>query len=109
MELIEDPLNVFRSSADETTLMSDFPTQQEIDNEIMNLAPGEGVRPLNILNDEFCEELAHPHLFPTGKFGYNVKRDVDLSPSKYFNQRLLNFKQNFASDSDYIFFVNSVL
>jgi hypothetical protein len=31
---------------------------------------GEGVQPLNVLEDEFCEELAHPYLFPTGKFGY---------------------------------------
>ena len=33
---------------------------------------------------------------------------MDLSPVKYFNQRLLNYKQKFASDSDYIFFAHSV-
>ena len=42
-----------------------------------------------ILNDVYYEEMAHPHLFPTGKFGYKVKRN------KYFNQRLLNYSQNF--------------
>ena len=34
---------------------------------------------------------------------------MSLSPVKYFNQRLLNYTQKFASDSDYIFFVHSVL
>ena len=31
--------------------------------------------------DKQCEELA----FPRGRFGYNVDRDVKLSPVKYFN------------------------
>ncbi|XP_057316777.1 uncharacterized protein LOC130657796 [Hydractinia symbiolongicarpus] len=61
------------------------------------------------MNDQFCEELAHPYLFPTGKFGYKVERDIKLSPTKYFNQRLLNYKQKFASNSDYIFYVLSTL
>ena len=53
--------------------------------------------------------MSHPHLFPTGKFGYKVDREVKLSPSKYFNQRLLNYTQKFACDSDYIFFAHQVL
>ena len=109
LETTEDPLNAYRISADETTFMSHIPTEEDIDNEILNMAPGEGVTPLNILMDEHCEELAHPHLFPNGQFGYAVERDIALSPSKYFNQRLLNYTQKFASDSDYIFFVNSVV
>ena len=59
--------------------------------------------------DENCEELAHPFLFPTGKFGYRVERDIKLSPSKYFNQCLLNYRQKFASDSDYIFYALSLI
>ena len=34
---------------------------------------------------------------------------MQISPSKYFNQRLLNYSQKFTSDSDYIFFAHSVL
>ena len=30
--------------------------------------------------------------------------EIKLSPAKYFNQRLLNFTQMFASDPDYVFF-----
>ena len=33
--------------------------------------------------------------FPTKKYGYKVKKDIPLSPSKYLNQRLI-----FVSDSD---------
>ena len=58
--------------------------------------------------DEKCEELAHPYLFSTGKFGFRVERDNKLSPIKYFNQCLLNYKQKFAADSDYIFYALSV-
>ena len=57
---------------------------------------------------EFCEEMTHPYLLPTGQFGYKVDRQVKLSPNKYFNQRLLNYKQRFASESDYIFFAHAV-
>ena len=59
--------------------------------------------------DEKCEELAHPFLFPTGKYGYRVERDTKISPVKYFNQRLLNYKQKFAADSNCIFYAFSVM
>ena len=53
--------------------------------------------------------MAHPYLFTTGKFGYKMKRDIPISPSKYFNQTLLNYLEKFAPDSDYIFFVHSII
>ena len=62
-----------------------------------------------LTNDIFCEELSHPHLFPTRKFGFQTKRKVYLTSTKYFNQRLLNYTQKFSSDSDYIFFAHSVM
>ena len=64
--------------------------------EITIITPGKGLTPLSILSDP------RPHLFPTGKYGYQMKRDILLSPVKYFNQRLLNHIQKFGSDSDYI-------
>ena len=48
--------------------------------------------------------MTHLHLFPPGKYGYKVQRDIPLSTSKYLNQQLLNYSQVFAADSDYIFF-----
>ena len=104
-EETDDPLDNYRFGATETMLLSNIPQPPED----LVLAPGEGIQPLSILMDEKCEELAHPFLFPTGKFGYRVERDIKLSPVKYFNQRLLNYKQKFASDSDYIFYALSVM
>ena len=36
-----------------------------------------------------------------------MEREVSLSSSKYFNQKLLNYSQKVFADSDYIFFVHS--
>ena len=50
----------------------------------------------------------HFHLLPKGKFGYRVPRDIPVSLASFFNRRLLNFNQYFASDADYILFARSV-
>ena len=108
LELSENPLDEYRTASNETLLITNIP--QPVSNDIcINITPGEGKQPKPVLSDEFSEELAHPYLFPTGKFGYKVKRNVTLSPVKYFNQRFLNYTQKIASDSDYIFFVHSIL
>ena len=44
----------------------------------------------------------------SGAIEFELERDVKLSPSKYFNQRLLSYKQSFASEADYIFFAHSL-
>ena len=79
----------------------------ENDNVIMT--QGQGKIPVSVLNDDHCEELAFSYLFPRGKFGYKVKREMTLSPIKYFNQQFLNFRQSFASDADCIIFARSIV
>jgi len=37
--------------------MSHVPTEEEIENEIINLAPGKGVKPLNILTDHIVKNF----------------------------------------------------
>ena len=64
---------------------------------------------MSLVNDTFCEELSHPKFFPTGKFGFQTKHAETLSATKYFSQRLLNCNQKFSSDSDYLFFADSVI
>ena len=69
-EILEDadnPLNNFRLGATETMLVSNIPPVEDF-----VIAPGGNVQPMSLLMDEKCEELAHPHPFPTGKFGYKV-------------------------------------
>ena len=73
------------------------------------MGPGKGKTTVSVLNDNHSEELAFPYLFPTEKFGYKVKREIPFSPVKYFNQRLLNFRQSFASDADFIFLQDKLL
>ena len=60
------------------------------------------------MDDEFCEKQAFPYLLPKGKSDYSALRDIPISPGRYFNQRLLNFNQHFASNADYTFFARSV-
>ena len=93
-EETDNPLDHFRLGATETMLVNNVPLVEDL-----VIAPGEDMQPMSILMDEKCEELAHPYLFPTGKFGYKAEREIRLSPVKYFNQRLLNYTQKFASDS----------
>ena len=62
------------------------PTIEEI-----SITSAERKQPYLLLADENCESLAFQYLFPDGKIGYRVERDVKLSPVKYSNQRLLSF------------------
>ena len=39
---------------------------------------------------------------------FKAHRDIPISPTWYFNQKLLNFNQYFASGADYLFFARSV-
>ena len=89
-EIQEDLYSDFRVPSFETTTISEIPSACELEQELVN-TPGEGKQPISVLNDRFCEELAHPHLFPTGKYGYQIEREIPSSPSKYLNQRLLHY------------------
>ena len=81
----------FKPVSDETTFISEIPTATGIE-EAIAITPGEGKQPVSLLGDEFCEELAHPHLLPTGKFGYKAEKETPIIPSRYFNQRLLRYR-----------------
>ena len=81
----ENPLADFQFPSSEATIPTETPTIAELEESIV-IAPGEGKRPISIINDIYCEEMAHPHLLPTGRFDYKVKRDVPLRPSMYFIQ-----------------------
>lgn len=70
---------------------------------IMPIAPGEGKKPLAILQDDNFEELSFQTLFPTGKCGYNYQRQVHLTPKKYFQRRILEQSGRFASNIEYLF------
>ena len=54
----------------ETALVFEIPNKIKEENFIM--APGQEITPISILNDEFCEKQAFPHLFLKDKFDYNT-------------------------------------
>ena len=98
----KNPLYSYWLNPEETMLISQVPTSEEI-----SIAPGEGKKPRSILQYRFCEELAFLPFFSKDQFWYRVQREVKLRPVKYFNQWFLNYTQLFESDSD-IFFALSV-
>ena len=65
--------------------------------EYIEIAPEEETILRSLILDKNYEELAFPHLLSKRKFGYTTERETKLSPVKYFNQRLLNYKQIFSS------------
>ena len=71
-------------------------------NQIISVAPGEGMKPLNILTDQSFEEMAFPHKYPLGKGGFSEERKEKLTIRKFFNQRLLDVDGRFARDVDYL-------
>ena len=65
--------------------------------EYIEIAPGEDKVPRRVIWDKYCKELTFSHLLSKGKFGYTTELETKLSLVKYFNQRLLNYKQIFSS------------
>jgi hypothetical protein len=102
----EDPVSKLRGVQFDICIQQTDPAAT-IDN-IINISPGEGKRPISILMDEHFEEYAFPHLLPNGKFGWNYTRPIKLSAKKYFQQRLLNEQQTFAADIEYLFVALSI-
>ena len=57
---VEDPLNMHRTAANGTTLISEIPNTINEENVITELVQGKA--PVSILGDEFCEEQAFLYL-----------------------------------------------
>ena len=76
---------MYRTASNETTLVPEI--SNIINEENVIIAPRQGKTPVSVLRDEFCEEQAFPHLLPKRKSGYNVPRDIPVSPAWNFNQR----------------------
>ena len=95
LEEDENPQHHYQYNSEESLFIPDIPFLEEI-----SIAPGERKKQSSLISNENCEALAFPYLFPTGKFRYNIQRDVKLSLVRYFNQRLLNYTQLFASEAE---------
>ena len=69
-----------------------------------SVAPAEGNKPVSIFDEQNLEALAFPVYFPRVKHTLSADRAVNLSKSKYFNQRLLHADGRFAKGCQYIFY-----
>ncbi|XP_062614313.1 uncharacterized protein LOC134276047 [Saccostrea cucullata] len=72
--------------------------------DIYDISPGEGNNPVRMLQEEGNEAKTFPFLFPSGRFSWNDNREIRITLSRYFNNRLMNTDGRFAKDSSYIFF-----
>lgn len=70
---------------------------------MIEIAPGEGKIPSNIMREQFFDVRAFPKHHPSGKFGIHHPRIHKLSAQMYFNQRLLNHDDRFSKDPSYVF------
>ena len=71
--------------------------------QIVNIAPAEGQKPLFIMSDPKFELMSNPDKFCLGKGCFATKRPRKLTYRKYFNARLLDIDGRFAQDLDYLF------
>lgn len=69
----------------------------------IKIAPGEGKVPTKALREKDLDAKAFPKHHPTGKYGFNYDREFKLSPSVYYNQRLMNEDERFSKDAFYVF------
>ena len=74
-DVLDDLLAKFKTVSHEATVISEIPSATDIE-EAFIVTSGEGRKSRTILGDEFCEERAHPHFSPTGKFGYKAEREI---------------------------------
>ena len=69
----------------------------------LDLAPGEGKIPSSLMRDEGWDIGGFPNLHPSGKFGLHHERPIEISPQKYFLQRLQNINPQFRNSKPYLF------
>ena len=98
LETTLSPLNIHGHSVGESLVIKN--------ENWLELAPGQNKGTRNILYDK---KLVFLKIFFRWKLGYTFRREHHLTPTRYFNQRLFNFSETFASNSDYICFAQLVL
>ncbi len=80
------------------------------DNDILNIAPSEGERPVDQIKSE---GLCFPKEFPVGNNTFLTKtdsgefkqnRELEISLTKYFDARILSMDNRFVSNPEYVFY-----
>ena len=75
----------------------------------LNIAPGEDNIPTDWLKDNYLEEKAFPHLFPSGEGGYiSTYKAQGMKFSTYVKMRMLGRDSSFRKNSTYVFFLKCI-
>ena len=101
-----DPIRKFQISYNKSLCLSNkYPEISSLDDvSEVEIAPGEGKRPIDILRENDWDIKAFPHLHNlNGRHGKDEKRKVFLSDQNYFIQRILNKDLRFAKTPTYIY------
>ena len=102
--LANDPVRKYQISYNKSLCLSKkYPEAgQYEDIEDIEIAPGEGERPSDLLREKDWDVKAFPHLHNLdGRNGKDEKRKVYLSDQNYFIQRILNKDLRFAKTPTY--------
>ena len=89
----------------ETCFNNDYPEinyKDEVTN-CVNVAPGEGKIPSNILEEIDWDIKSFPCLLPDGKNSLHSERKIKIKEQDYFNQRILNKDPRFAETAAFVF------
>ena len=93
----EDPVRKFNFVYDESVCLTNkYP---EID-----VAPGEGQKPEDILREKDWDVQAFPHLHnPDGSNGLHHERKIKLTSQQYFVNRICNLDNRFSQTPSYLY------
>ena len=103
-----DPVKRYQHVSEEmnTCMVANNPeVQRNMEDAVIDVAPGEGRRPHGLLMARDWDIKAHPRLHNAdGSDGLHQEgRPVKLTEQQYFKQRLLNSNRKFAQDPSYVF------
>ena len=87
----------------ETSVVQERPCKTKQDKSQIQIAPGEGKIPTDLMRDEHFDVNSFPHLFSNGKFGLNVNRKKKVSPQQTILCRLRHISGQFAGDPLFLF------
>ena len=104
--LKNDPIRKYQISYNKSLCLSKkYPEICQSDDTLdIEIAPGEGGRPSDLLREKDWDIKAFPHLHNLdGSNGKDQKRKVKLSDQSYFIQRILNIDKRFANTPTYVY------
>ncbi|CAF1233541.1 unnamed protein product [Rotaria magnacalcarata] len=104
-EDIDDIRAKYNIGTDSCIQPADFSVFVKQENNLHAVAPAEKNKLSALLSDNTIEALAFSHIFPDGRGSFDEERLSKLSWKEYCKVHLFSSDSRFASDSNYIFFL----